>query len=239
MEPSTRLAVASVMPGAAVKMSTIAYSPNCRPGMMQLFGGMWFLLLALLVVWGTSLKVTAASALVVILPSVTSSCLLAGFYMIVGVMIMTRPQAKARTTGVLPKLAAFAGTYMPWSITFLSKTDAVLPNLLSSACVIIGIITMLVSIWHLGRSFSLVPQARAVVQSGPYRWIRHPLYLAEEIAVVGTVLQYLSPVAVAILVMHVGVQLCRIYYEEELLSRTYPEYSAYAAGSWRAIPHVW
>jgi protein-S-isoprenylcysteine O-methyltransferase Ste14 len=159
--------------------------------------------------------------------------------MIIAVMIMTRPPAKAQATGVLPKLAAFVGTYMPWSITFLTKTDAFLLNLLSAACVLIGIIMMLVTIRHLGRSFSLVPQARAVVRSGPYRWIRHPLYLAEEIGILGTVLQYLSPLAVAILVTHIGVQVCRIYYEEDLLRRTYPEYSAYASGCWRAIPHVW
>jgi hypothetical protein len=37
-----------------------------------------------------------------------------------------------------------------------------LPNLLSTACMLIGMIMMLVTIRHLGRSFSLVPQARLV-----------------------------------------------------------------------------
>ena len=72
---------------------------------------------------------------------------------------------------------------MPWTIAFFGKTDQALPNLASTACVLIGMIMMLVTIRHLGRSFSLVPQARNVVQTGPYRWIKHPLYLAEEIAV--------------------------------------------------------
>jgi protein-S-isoprenylcysteine O-methyltransferase Ste14 len=239
MKLSGVFAPASMTPGAASKMSTITYTSHSWPGVMQLFGGMWFLLLALLVAWSASLKVEAATALIDILPSVTSSCFLASFYVIIGVMVMTRPRAKARATGVLPKLAAFAGTYMPWSITFFSKTDAALPNLISAACVMIGTIMMLVSISHLGRSFSLVPQARAVVRSGPYRWIRHPLYLAEEIAILGVVFQYLSSMAVAILVMHVSIQVCRIYYEEDLLCKTCPEYSPYAADSWRAIPHVW
>jgi protein-S-isoprenylcysteine O-methyltransferase Ste14 len=97
----------------------------------------------------------------------------------------------------------------------------------------------LVTIRHLGRSFSLVPQARNVVQTGPYRWIKHPLYLAEEIAVLGVVLRNLTPLTVALLVLHIGVQICRIYYEEDLLRRNCPEYSSYEASRWRLIPYVW
>ena len=97
---------------------------------------------------------------------------------------------------------------------------------------------MLVTIRHLGSAFSLTPQARHVVKSGPYRYIRHPLYLAEEIAVAGVVLQSLSLATVAVLILHIGVQVCRIRYEEDLLGETCPEYSTTAA-RWRLIPYVW
>jgi protein-S-isoprenylcysteine O-methyltransferase Ste14 len=100
-------------------------------------------------------------------------------------------------------------------------------------------IMTLVTIRHLGKSFSLVPQARSVVQTGPYRWIKHPLYLAEEIAILGVVLQYLTPATVIVLVLHIGVQVCRILYEEDLLRRNCPEYSSYEASRWRLIPYVW
>jgi protein-S-isoprenylcysteine O-methyltransferase Ste14 len=78
-----------------------------------------------------------------------------------------------------------------------------------------------------------------VVQTGPYRWIRHPLYLSEEIAIVGAALRFLAPATVIILILHFGVQVCRILYEEDLLRRTCPEYSAYEASGWRLIPYVW
>jgi protein-S-isoprenylcysteine O-methyltransferase Ste14 len=218
-------------------MSTVTL-PNTRPNnydrMMRLFGGMWFMLLALCV------AIKIGSSPTDPWPSLLSSFCLASFYLLLALLIMTRPPAKAQADGLLPRIAAFVGTYLPWTITFFGKTDqAALPNLLSTACVLIGIIMMLVTIRHLGRSFSLVPQARSVVQTGPYRWIKHPLYLVEEIAVLGVVLQYLTPVTVIILVLHIGVQVCRILYEEDLLRRTCPEYSSYEASRWRLIPYIW
>ena len=219
-------------------MTTVTL-PNTRPNnwsydrIMRVFGGMWFLLLALCV----AIKIGAS--LGDPWPSLLSSFCLASFYMLLALLIMTRSPAKAQADGLLPRIAAFVGSYLPWTITFFGQTDQALPNFLSTACVLIGMIMVLVTIRHLGRSFSLVPQARSVVQTGPYRWIKHPLYLAEEIAILGVVLQYLTPVTVIILVLHIGVQVCRILYEEDLLRRNCPEYSSYEASRWRLIPYVW
>ena len=201
--------------------------------MIQLLGSVWFMLLAVFV----ALKIGAS--LTDPWPALLSRFCLASFYMMLSLLIITRSPAKAQADGLLPTIAAFVGTYLPWTITFFGKTDQALPNLLSTACVLIGTIMMLVTIRHLGRSFSLVPQARSVVQTGPYRWIKHPLYLAEETAILGAVLQYLTPVTVIVFVLHIGVQVCRILYEEDLLRRNCPEYSSYEASRWRVIPYVW
>jgi len=200
--------------------------------MMQLLGSMWFLLLTFCV----AIRIGSFADP---WPSLLSSFCLAIFYMLLAVLILSRPPAKAHADGVMPRIAAFVGSYLPWTISFFGKTAEALPNLLSTACVLIGLVMMLVTIRHLGRSFSLVPQARSVVQSGPYRWIKHPLYFAEEIVIVGVVLQYLTPVTVLVLVLHICVQVCRILYEEDLLRRTCPEYSSYEASRWRLVPFVW
>jgi protein-S-isoprenylcysteine O-methyltransferase Ste14 len=200
--------------------------------MMQRFGSMWFMLLALCV----AIKIGSSGND----PwSLLSSFCLATFYVLLGLLTVTRPPAKAHVEGLLPRIAAFVGTYMPWTIAFFGKTDQALPNLASTACVLVGMIMMLVTIRHLGKSFSLVPQARKVVQTGPYRWIKHPLYLAEEIAILGVVLRNLTPLTAVSLALHIGVQICRIYYEEDLLRRNCPEYSSYEASRWRLIPYVW
>ena len=215
-------------------MSTVTLSKSWTyDRTMRLLGSMWFMLLALCV----ALKI--GTSLADPWPSLLSSFCIASFYLLVALLIMTRPPAKAEADGLWPRIAAFVGTYMPWTITFFGKTDQALPNLVSTACVLIGMIMMLVTIRHLGRSFSLVPQARSVVQTGPYRWIKHPLYLAEEIVVLGVVLQHLTPATVIVLVLHIGVQVCRILYEEDLLRRNCPEYSSYEASRWRLIPYVW
>ena len=214
-------------------MSTVALSKTSSyDRMMQLFGGMWFMLLAL----GVAIRIGSFTDP---WPSLLSSFCLAVFYMLLALLIMTRAPAKAHADGLLPRIAAFVGSYLPWSISFLGRTDETLPNLASTACVLVGTIMMLVTIRHLGRSFSLVPQARSVVQTGPYRWIKHPLYAAEEIVILGVVLQYLTPATVIVLILHVGIQVSRILYEEDLLRRNCPEYSSYEASRWRVVPYVW
>lgn len=202
----------------------------------QLLGGMWFILLALVSAMGMGTHVSSISDLSI---SFLSRFCLAIFYCIIGYLILTRPHAKAQETRILPKVAAFVGTYMPWCVGFLPRTNHVGLEFLSTICIAIGSIMMLITIRHLGRSFSLVPQAHSVVRTGPYRWIKHPLYLSEELAVIGVVIQYLSPLSLIVLALHIAVQICRIRYEENLLRHSLPEYSIYEIARWRLIPCVW
>src|SRR5439155_13627301 len=76
---------------------------------MQLLGSMWFLLLALMV----AIKIGASLADP--WPSLLSSFCLAVFYMLLAVLIMSRSPAKAQAEGLLPRLAAFVGFYLPWT----------------------------------------------------------------------------------------------------------------------------
>jgi len=201
--------------------------------MMRVLGSMWFMLLALAVATRVA-NFTSEPWL-----SILSNFCRASFYTLLALLVLTRAPAKAQAEGFWPRAAAFVGTYLPWTITLFGKTEQALPNLASTIFVLAGMIMMLVTIRHLGKSFSLVPQARSVVQTGPYRLIKHPLYLAEEIAIIGVVLQNPSLAAVIVLIVHIGIQICRIHYEEDLLRRSCPEYTGYEAGRWRLIPFVW
>jgi protein-S-isoprenylcysteine O-methyltransferase Ste14 len=82
-------------------------------------------------------------------------------------------------------------------------------------------------------------EARRLVTDGPYAIVRHPLYVAEELAVLGIFIQYASVPAALILAVQALCQLQRMHNEEAVLRRSFPEYSAYAARTARLFPGVW
>jgi len=66
----------------------------------------------------------------------------------------------------------------------------------------------------LGKSFSILAEARRLVTEGPYRVVRHPLYVCEGIATVGVMLQVISPWALLIVIAAWMVQYRRMINEE-------------------------
>ena len=111
-------------------------------------------------------------------PDLLASACLFMFYLALCWLMLVRPSPATRTTGVLPSIIAFAGSYVPWAIVMFAPTDASEGQKLASAVLLlIGAGLMVVVICHLGRSYSIVPQARRLVRTGPYAVIRNPLKL--------------------------------------------------------------
>jgi len=92
---------------------------------------------------------------------------------------------------------------------------------------------------YLGRSVSLIAEARKLVTGGPYSIVRHPLYLGEEIAILGVVLQYFSVWALLILVLQLLCQLYRMSYEEQVLGAAFPDYGDYKTRTFRLVPGIY
>lgn len=97
---------------------------------------------------------------------------------------------------------------------------------------------------RLGRWFTLTIQVRPeqpVIESGPFRWIRHPSYAGGDLALLGAGLSagnWLSPICFVLpwLVAHTY----RIRVEERALLDTLGErYRAYQERTWRLVPFVW
>jgi protein-S-isoprenylcysteine O-methyltransferase Ste14 len=72
-----------------------------------------------------------------------------------------------------------------------------------------------------------------------YRRVRHPLYLAEEIAAIGLVMQFFSAWTALILAVQIGFQLRRMRNEEAVLTETFTEYRAYGARTARIVPGIY
>jgi protein-S-isoprenylcysteine O-methyltransferase Ste14 len=105
---------------------------------------------------------------------------------------------------------------------------------------LVGVALAAVSANSLGGSFSFGPQGRALVVRGPYRLVRHPIYLAELAMIVGVTVvnPRLVPLVGAFAV--IVLQLVRIRAEERLLRSTFPGFSCYAAATrYRLIPFLW
>jgi protein-S-isoprenylcysteine O-methyltransferase Ste14 len=138
------------------------------------------------------------------------------------------------------RAVAFAGANA--SFAFLLLPRAVLPPAMLALCAALSILgsaaAIIVAFW-LGRSFAILPQARHLVVSGPYRFIRHPLYLSEAIAVLGVMMQFRQPWALMLAIIAFSFQIARMHYEERILSAAYPAYRDYMARTARLIPHIY
>ncbi|HYY46979.1 MAG TPA: isoprenylcysteine carboxylmethyltransferase family protein [Candidatus Angelobacter sp.] len=105
-------------------------------------------------------------------------------------------------------------------------------------CLAGGMVWALYSLSYLRHRFSIVPEARGLVTTGPYEVVRHPLYLGEIVAGFGLVLPTLLSAHILVLAVFIGAQITRTYFEERVLRTAYPTYEAYARRTRRLIPFI-
>ena len=82
------------------------------------------------------------------------------------------------------------------------------------------------------------PTAGGLVTSGPYKYIRHPIYAAIMYFMWAGIAAHLSFVTVAVGLLATAMTAVRIAGEEKLLTDTYPEYVQYSQTTKRLIPFV-
>ena len=154
-------------------------------------------------------------------------------------LLVIRDKPVLRTQGLLPRVAAITGTFLGVGMLRLPVADLNLPmQSLAFLLTGVGSAASAVVLWRLGKSFSIMPEARTLVTQGPYNYIRHPLYAAEIITVFGMILQYQQPWSLLMGAAVIAFQVIRSLYEERVLVRAFPEYEAYRARTKRFIPGV-
>jgi protein-S-isoprenylcysteine O-methyltransferase Ste14 len=94
---------------------------------------------------------------------------------------------------------------------------------------------------HLGGNWSshvVVKQDHALIRSGPYRLVRHPIYSGLLLALAGTALgigEWRG--LVALVFAFIGI-LFRVRAEEARMDDAFPDYAGYRRDSWALIPLV-
>lgn len=156
------------------------------------------------------------------------------------VLFALRPVAKHKSRGVIPRFIAIVTTgasLLYFYVPLAPSNDFVqaLATLFGTAGLALAVYTLR----SLGRSFSVLPEARILVTDGPYRIVRHPLYVAEALSTLGVTLQLQQPLGALIAFAIFLGQYARMGFEEEVLERSFPDYEDYKKRTFRLIPYVY
>jgi protein-S-isoprenylcysteine O-methyltransferase Ste14 len=162
------------------------------------------------------------------------------FFAVLVVMFAVRHVPQRTAPGLYPRCAAVAGTFLGAGFMLLPPQELSSALYLASLFLIIGgTVFAICAGLVLGRSISILPEARRLVTWGPYAFVRHPLYVGEIVTMVGVALQYLSAWALLLLGLQCAFQFQRMKNEERVLFKVFPQYGDYMARTARLLPGVY
>jgi protein-S-isoprenylcysteine O-methyltransferase Ste14 len=153
---------------------------------------------------------------------------------------LRRGPAQATDRNGRVRAAAFTGTFGPVALGIaLPRVHGGVQESMALVLTLVGVSFSVWCIQTLSTNISVVPQARELVVRGPYRLVRHPLYLGELFAMAGMSLHGGWVVAVVATSIEAALQIYRALAEERLLAAELPGYTAYAATTRRLFPGIW
>ncbi len=92
---------------------------------------------------------------------------------------------------------------------------------------------------YLGRRFGLLPANRGIVQSGPFRIVRHPIYLGWLVLAIGFLMVYPTMRNALVICLTIPFMIWRVILEEQLLNQD-PTYQEYCTSTrYRLIPWLY
>ncbi len=161
------------------------------------------------------------------------------FYAVMIWCYLRRGPAIATSASVSAHAAALAATWLPFALPLLhgaSPGPAV--QALSDVLLVCGTSWSVWSLRFLGRNVSVLAQARDVVDRGPYRWVRHPLYAGEIVSALGVAIAMNTLAAVAFWLVLCALQVYRALREEQVLLQALPAYRSYRSHTAALLPGV-
>jgi protein-S-isoprenylcysteine O-methyltransferase Ste14 len=161
-------------------------------------------------------------------------------FIVLGIAL-TRPPPKVRDYSIISSLAVGIAYAYPYAQVIYLRWSAghVAWPAVGLVLVTLAASLSLISLLTMGRLFGIRPALRGLVASGPYRFIRHPMYLSYILADIGYNLQEWNFVTILLVLMGWVSLVYRIHAEERVLSQ-HVEWPTYAVSvPYRLLPGVW
>jgi protein-S-isoprenylcysteine O-methyltransferase Ste14 len=161
------------------------------------------------------------------------------FLVLIGAYLF-RHEATDRSRGVTEIMVPLAGALLPF-VLLGSPPAASFSSDRNAMLVIFWLMTAATALtvwgmWSLKRSFSITVEARSLVTSGAYRFLRHPVYAGEILTAAVVMAWRFSWVNLAVLAAFVAIQLYRARMEERKLAENFFEYDEFRRKSWWVWP---
>ena len=140
---------------------------------------------------------------------------------IVLAVALSRPPPSSQDRSLATGLAVGISYLYPYAQVLYLRWDPGLPVSYETglALALIAVLLSLSSLLSLGRAFGIRPALRALVTSGPYRIIRHPMYLAYFVSDIAYNLQSWNAGTLLLVAAGWTSLIYRIHAEERILSR--------------------
>jgi protein-S-isoprenylcysteine O-methyltransferase Ste14 len=162
-------------------------------------------------------------------------------HLIVLGIALTRRHAKVWDYSIVSSMAVAIAYAYPYAQVIYLRWS---PGLVAWPAAGLVLVTLaaglsLVTLLTLGRLFGVRPALRGLATSGPYRFVRHPMYLSYFLADIGYNLQEWNFVTLLLVLVGWASLVYRIHAEERLLSQ-HAEWPAYVVlVRYRLFPGLW
>lgn len=167
------------------------------------------------------------------------TALVCAFYVLIIWCYLRRRPAAATSGSITAHAAAVTATLAPFAFPLLrAGPPGAGQQVVADVLLVSGTAWAFWSLRFLGRNLSVIAQAREVVETGPYRWVRHPLYTGEIVASLGLALTVGSIAAGAVWLCLCGLQVYRALREEQVLLAALPGYRTYRSRTAALLPGV-
>ncbi len=163
--------------------------------------------------------------------------LMCTFYGLLIWCYLRRGPAVATSGLSLASVVAVIATFAPFPFPLLhSKPPGLAVQVIADALLVAGTTWAVWALRSLGRNVSIIAQAREVAERGPYRLVRHPLYVGEMVSLLGLAVAAGTIVAFGAWAAFVAMQVYRAQREEQVLLAALPGYQAYRARTAALLP---